>query len=129
MEVFQNKNLLDTNILIDAIRRHKKAELFIDEIGVPNISIITYYELVRGARDKQVLTKINQGIDDFNILELDISDQYLGIEILNKYKLKHGITILDSMIAATAINKDLTLITKNSKHFQFIQELDLYIPY
>ena len=42
---------------------------------------------------------------------------------------KHLIdTNADAMIAATAINYDLTLVTYNIKHFRFIKELSVVEP-
>ena len=40
----------------------------------------------------------------------------------------HGLHVFDSLIAATAIEEGLTLVTKNRKHFGMIDGLDLAIP-
>ncbi len=36
--------------------------------------------------------------------------------------------VLDALIAATAIENSLTLVSKNRKHFQMISELALEVP-
>jgi predicted nucleic acid-binding protein len=40
----------------------------------------------------------------------------------------HGLHALDALIAATAIENGLTLVSKNRKHFQMIGELNLEVP-
>jgi predicted nucleic acid-binding protein len=39
-----------------------------------------------------------------------------------------GSTPLDLLIAATALDADLTLVTRNVRHFERIAELKLYQP-
>jgi len=46
-----------------------------------------------------------------------------ALEILIKYRLKQGIGILDCMLAATALENKMILITDNIKHFRGIEGL------
>jgi hypothetical protein len=39
-----------------------------------------------------------------------------------------GLRTLDAVIAATALEEGLTLVTKNRKHFQMIGDLKLEVP-
>jgi predicted nucleic acid-binding protein len=39
-----------------------------------------------------------------------------------------GLRTLDAVIAATALEEDLTLATKYRKHFQMISDLKLAVP-
>jgi hypothetical protein len=43
--------------------------------------------------------------------------------------LSHGLLIPDALIAATALEFNLTLCTKNIRHFQMIPDLELFRPY
>ena len=40
----------------------------------------------------------------------------------------HGLDTPDALIAATAFEEELTLATKNRKHFQMIRGLNLDVP-
>lgn len=46
---------------------------------------------------------------------------------MKKYAKSHGLDPLDALIAASAINSDLTLATKNRKHFKAIDGLKLEV--
>jgi predicted nucleic acid-binding protein len=40
----------------------------------------------------------------------------------------HGLHTLDALIAATAMEEGLTLVSKNRKHFRMISDLSLEVP-
>ena len=44
------------------------------------------------------------------------------------FALSHGLHALHALIAATAIENGLTLVSKNRKHFQMISGLSLEMP-
>ncbi|QFS46584.1 type II toxin-antitoxin system VapC family toxin [Nostoc sphaeroides CCNUC1] len=47
---------------------------------------------------------------------------------MQSYRLSHNLAIPDSLIAATAIVGNYPFITKNQRHYRFIQGLNL-LPY
>uniref|UniRef100_UPI000492F6F7 hypothetical protein n=1 Tax=Pedobacter borealis TaxID=475254 RepID=UPI000492F6F7 len=49
-----------------------------------------------------------------------------AINLMQSFKLSHGLAIPDSVIAATAIETKLKLFTYNLKDFRFISDLTLY---
>jgi predicted nucleic acid-binding protein len=51
-----------------------------------------------------------------------------AIELIDPFSNSHGLLLADAIIAATALEYDLTLITDNTKHFQFIKGLKLLKP-
>jgi predicted nucleic acid-binding protein len=121
--------LIDTDIIIDGWRGLTEAADFISSIKFPKISILTYFELINGARSKSETKKIIQGVKSFSILEVGIEAQYLGLELFTKYKLEDGIGIYDSLIAASAIYNNLGLISRNIKHYKNIPNLSIIKPY
>jgi predicted nucleic acid-binding protein len=48
--------------------------------------------------------------------------------LLKRYAKSDGLRTFDALIAATAIEEGLTLLSKNRKHFQMIGELNLEAP-
>lgn len=123
------KYLLDTNIIVDYLRGKKEIDAsFIKEGSA--VSIITYGELIYGAyksnKSKYNLEKIKAMISD---LEIDMIT--LDEEIMDNYgKLKADLEIkgekldeFDILIAATALVNNLTLVTRNNRHFKRIPSL------
>jgi predicted nucleic acid-binding protein len=49
-------------------------------------------------------------------------------ELLKLYGRSHGLHVFDSLVAATALEERLTLVTKNRKRFGAIEGLSLEIP-
>lgn len=49
-------------------------------------------------------------------------------ELLKRYAKSHGLHVFDSLVAATALEEGLTLVTRNRRHFGIIDGLNLAIP-
>ncbi len=60
--------------------------------------------------------------------ELGAKITRLAYELLKRYAKSDGLRTFDALIAATAIEESLTLVSKNRKHFQMISELRLEVP-
>jgi predicted nucleic acid-binding protein len=45
-----------------------------------------------------------------------------------RYAKSHGLHVFDSLVAATALERDLTLVTKNRRHFAMIGDLTVEVP-
>lgn len=48
--------------------------------------------------------------------------------LLKTYAKSHGLHVFDSLIAARAMEYDLTLVTLNRKHYQMIDGLKIQLP-
>lgn len=82
-------------------------------------------ELIVGCRDKTELKYLDKFLEDFEIISLSYEISQRAIELLNEYKLSHGLLIADSFIAATSLILDSYLITKNQKDFKYIKNIKL----
>ena len=73
-------------------------------------------ELIVGCRNKTELRKMEQ-----------LTEQISGLatDLLEKYRLSHGLLIPDALIASTALSLDCDFITKNQRDYQFIRDLRL----
>jgi predicted nucleic acid-binding protein len=85
-------------------------------------------ELIAGATNKAALAAINKRIARFPILLLSDRITIKALELLQTFKLSHGLAIPDAMIAATALETNIELFTYNVKDFNFIPQLQLYKP-
>ena len=54
-------------------------------------------------------------------MDSDISQ--LAIELIDTYSNSHGLLLADALIAATALENDLTILTYNIDDFKFIKNL------
>lgn len=123
--------LIDTDILIDSARKKVNAISFLEELEkkyLLSISSITRMELIVGCKNKVEQEKVLKAMNDFTIFEVDERIIQKADQLLIQYHLSHGLLIADSIIAATAIESNITLYSKNYKDYQFIKELSL-IPY
>ena len=119
--------LVDSNVMIDWINHRQKA---IDDINLINgyiaLSIITEYEIIAGSKDMVMQKRFEKLLGNYTIISLDYEISALGISLYKKYKLSHGLDMPDSLIAATAIELDLPLLTYNIRDFRFISGIRLY---
>jgi predicted nucleic acid-binding protein len=85
-------------------------------------------ELIVGCRNKSELQTLNRFLSQFQIFTLTNTISDRAAELLQIYFLSHGLLIADALIAATAIENQIPLISKNQRDFRFIQGLNL-LPY
>ena len=121
--------LVDTDILIDVSRNNEGAIDFLDQLDDSwSMSIITALDLIVGARNKKEVTQIDQLIAVYSAIPLTAEIGNSSYGLLRQFAKSHGLRVFDSLIAATAIEENLTLATKNKKHFQMIGNLKLEVP-
>jgi predicted nucleic acid-binding protein len=120
--------LVDTDVLIDVSRNNEAAIDFLDQLADSwSMSIITALELIVGARNKKEVSQIDQLVAVYSAIPLSAEIGNSSYGLLRHFAKSHGLRVFDSLIAATAIEENLTLVTKNKKHFQMISSLKLEI--
>lgn len=120
--------LIDTDVLIDWLRGKKSAARFFRETkGVFYYSSITKKELLAGCRDTSEIAQIQSFLRAMRIVRIDPIIALKASELVNKYS-SIPLHKSDSLIAATAWVKRLILVTRNRKHFEFINEIRLLTP-
>ncbi|CAD5280534.1 MULTISPECIES: type II toxin-antitoxin system VapC family toxin [unclassified Imperialibacter] len=123
--------LWDTNVVIYYLQQQfsPSAEKFIDAIlanSQPSISSITEIELLCwSAPTEKDLEVVKNFIEDAWVFELESAVKMKTAEIRKAHKVK----LPDAIIAATAVEFDLTLLTRNINDFKNIQALKLANPY
>lgn len=114
--------LADTTVVVDHLRGNKKATKFLEECN-PGISVVTVAELIQGSKDKGEQAMAVKICTAFQELSIDKKISGRALELIEKFYLPHGLLFLDALIAATALENKLVLITGNLKHFRFIKGL------
>jgi hypothetical protein len=120
---------IDTDVMVDVSRRMAAAAAYLDSLDEIRLSIITAHELIVGARSQRDAAGIDSLIKSYAVhADLDARIMGLAYELLKRYAKSDGLRTFDALIAATAMEEGLVLVSKNRKHFQMIPELDLEEP-
>lgn len=127
------KSLLDTNIITAFLKGNpnvvERVEQYVNEHERLTISIFSYYEILRGLKalgSKKKLQAFDRFINDSKIEELErpviikAADIYVNLKREGKL-----VEDADILIAATALNKGLAVVTDNEKHFRRIKGLEV----
>src|SRR5579863_3566591 len=121
-------SLIDTDVMIDLSRGNVDAANYLDALNDPAISIVTAQELIVGARDKRDPYAIDSLVSTYRVIHIDAAIGQLAYELLKRYAKSDGLRTFDSLIAATAIEQDCVLVSRNRKHFAMIDGLRLESP-
>lgn len=116
--------LIDTDVLVDVSRGNVNAGDFVDGLnGEVFIGRVSAMELIVGARDRRDQRVIEEFIALFDIKELSEPIGQEAYRALKQYSKSHGLKMADALIAATAKDQALELVSKNEKHFRPIEGL------
>ncbi len=121
--------LVDTDVLIWYLRGNENAYKLIHSLGDFCISSITYMELVQGMRNKDELRALQKTLRQWNVKTLFVSEEISAKALfyVEEYFLSHSMELADSLIASTATQYGMQLITANDKHYRRVKELDLKV--
>lgn len=119
--------LFDTDVLIWFLRGNAKAARAIDAADRRSISIVTYMELLQGARDKRETHHIRSFLNDFGFTTVPLSGNtgHRASIYIEEYALASAIGVADALIAATAVEANEVLLTGNARHYKPIQDLQM----
>ena len=119
--------LIDSDVLIWLTRGHAGAKSRLMQIDPWRISTITYLELAQGCRSKDELQRIKRGlvVQHAQILPLTTATSDLAMTLIDAHALADGLQLADALIAATALEHNLVLLTGNTRHFLAIDALKL----
>jgi hypothetical protein len=119
--------LIDTDVIIWHMRGNEKACHAIYQVEKPIISIITQMELVQGLRNKQEQVSLHRFLDQLGFNVLPVSDviSQRALFLMEEWRLSHQMLMADALIAATAIEHGLALLSGNGKHYRFLTMLKL----
>lgn len=124
--------LIDTDVLIWMTRGHAGAATKLQTITPWRISAVTYMELAQGCRNKEELARIKKGLAlcQTEIVPVSVAVSDRAMQLIDAYTLSHSVQLGDALIAATALEHNLTVLTANAKHFGAIEGLriEAFVP-
>jgi predicted nucleic acid-binding protein len=118
--------LVDADVIIWNWRGKESAAALLGEMPFA-ISAVTLMELVQGMRNKRELAKLRADLVFWQTRLLPITEEISSraVALVERLFLPHHIELADALIAATAQQHDLVLVTANTKHFKAIRGLKL----
>ncbi|MFV2060759.1 MAG: type II toxin-antitoxin system VapC family toxin [Gammaproteobacteria bacterium] len=119
--------IYDTDILIWVQRGNNKAAKLIEKDDDKYLSIQSYMELLQGAKNKTHHKFVKDFISEFefSILPLTENIGHRALIYVEEYALSSNMRAGDAIIAATAVENNITLVSSNVKHFKAVKELQL----
>jgi len=121
--------IFDTDILIWVQRGNQKAARLIDRTEDRLLSIYSPLELLQNAKNKDQNRRINDFLTTFGFTILPLTENigHRASIYIEEYTLSRGLRAGDAIIAATAVENNMTLASGNARHFRLIKELKLKI--
>ncbi len=125
--------LLDTNVLVLHLRKRGSVTEFLLKWGQQDnlhISVVTRTELIAGMRPREERTTMDLLASLRNLPVTPAIADRAGRLIYAKARQGIQISFPDALIAATALEHELTVLTTNARHFEEVgarvQELGAY---
>jgi predicted nucleic acid-binding protein len=121
--------LFDTDIFIWVQKGNANAAQLMETSKERYLSVQTYMELLQSAQNKKQHKQIKDFLAAFDFIIIPFTENigHRACIYIEEYTLSNGIRAGDAIIAATAIENNLTLVTSNAKHFKTIRDLKLKV--
>lgn len=119
--------LVDTDVMIWHLRGYPAATQRLDKLERLTLSAVTYMELLQGMRNRAEMVALQKSLvmRKAERLPLTPSITTLAIKLMEELNLSHSMQMGDALIAATALEHKLTVLTGNLKHFKAISDLNI----
>lgn len=119
--------IFDTDIFIWAQRGNEKAAKLMEMSEERHLSIQSFMELLQCAKNKKQYKLIKDFLTSFNFLVLPLTENigHRASIYIEEYTPASSLRSGDAIIAATAVENNLPLVSSNVKHFRMIKELKL----
>jgi len=117
--------LVDTDVLIWHLRGYPQATRRLDLLPSLTISVVSYLEVLQGMRNKAELLAVQKMLQRRQATMLPITEAITkrATELMEAMTLSHGLQMGDALIAATALEHGLPLLTGNVRHFAAVPSL------
>jgi len=91
------------------------------------LSIQTYMELLQCAKDKKQHQQVKKFLTTFGFIVLPLTENigHRASIYIEEYTLASSLRSGDAIVAATAVENNLPLVSSNVKHFRMIKDLQL----
>ena len=122
-----NRFLPDTNVFSKIFGNNLTVKKYVESLDAV-IDATIYIECIQGSKSNHEKRFIKKYLDNFPLLLITPEISRKSIELIDDYSNSHGLMLPDAMIAASALENDLTVVTYNIGDFQFINNLKYSKP-
>lgn len=121
--------IFDTDIFIWAQKGNQKAARLINRAEERYLSIYSHLELLQSAKNRQQHDYTKDFLSSFGFIVLPLTENigHRALIYIEEYALSHGLRAGDAIIAATAAENSMALVSGNAKHFKPIKDLKLKV--
>ncbi len=109
--------LLDTNIIVDLLRKYKPAENWLATQSDLAVTRVVWLEILEGIQNQTQQQRTITLLNDFELVEFTVSDFDWAVRQMMRFRLSHNVDAFDCLIAAPAHRLQIPLLTHNVKHF------------
>ncbi|GAC1581392.1 MAG: type II toxin-antitoxin system VapC family toxin [Candidatus Dormibacteria bacterium] len=114
---FAPSAVIDTDVIIDHLRGHRR----LSADTVMAYSVVTRCELFAGTDEVAAVLRVLDALVEVAI-DRDLAERAGAI------RRDHGLTVPDSLVAATALGRGVPLVTRNFRHFKGVTGLVVRAP-
>ena len=117
--------LVDTDVLIWHLRGYPQATRRLDQLPALTISAVSYLEVLQGMRNKAEFLAVQKMLLRRQATTLTVTEAITqrAIGLMEALTLSHGLQMGDALIAATALEHGLPVLTGNVWHFAAVPGL------
>ena len=119
--------LIDTDVLIEYLRGRDRAVEYLEGLHADlYVSVVSIAELFAGVRGEEEEASLKQFLLTFTVLPVTQKVAQLGGLYRREYRASHGTGIAHALIAATAEDSGVGLVSFNRRHFPMVE---ITVPY
>lgn len=122
-----SKFLPDTNVFSKIFGNDLRVKQFVESLDAV-IDATIYIECLQGSKSNHEKRVIEKYLTRFPLLPITSQSSLKAVELIRNYSNSHGLLLPDALIAATALENDLTVVTYNVDDFKFIGGLKYLKP-
>jgi predicted nucleic acid-binding protein len=119
--------LPDTNVFSKIFGKNQLVKNFVENLDAV-IDATVYIECIQGSKSNHEKGVIEKYLTRFPLLPITPQSSVTAIELIRRYSNSFGLMLPDALIAATALENDLTVVTYNIDDFKFIGGLKYLKP-
>lgn len=117
----------DTNVFSKIFGNNLTVKKYVESLDAI-IDATIYIECIQGSKSNHEKRFIKKYLDNFPLLLVTTEISQKAIELIDDYSNSYGLMLPDALIAATALENDLTVLTYNVDDFKFVQNLKWQKP-
>ncbi len=114
--------LLDNNVITQILKGNQTVTNFVANLDFV-VCATVYIEALQGSISNAQKQTIKKVLDNVPLLLITPEISRRAISLIDNYSNSHGLLLADALIAATALENDLAVVTYNVDDFKFIHDL------